>query len=302
MGAALPRRRGVRPGRYLAQPARLLRRLQWSLIHHGPRRDITVEAYNGRLTFDSRDRIIGKKLWVERAYEREYIEAVAALLREQELLRGGGTVVDVGANIGMICIALLRKRLFERGLAFEPAPDNVRLLRRNIADNHLDDCVTAFPYALTSMDGTLELELAAENSGDNRVRRDASPGEYDEDARATVQVQARTLDSALAAASVDAADISLIWVDIQGHDADFLIGARNVIRPRLPVVCEVWPYGILRSGTTRERYMQIVTGLFTTAWLLDEGSPRAVPAAELDAAFDTHAGSRQYREVMLLRE
>jgi hypothetical protein len=39
----------VRRGRYLAQPARLMLKLQWALIHRGPRRDITVDAYYGRM-------------------------------------------------------------------------------------------------------------------------------------------------------------------------------------------------------------------------------------------------------------
>jgi FkbM family methyltransferase len=280
---------------------RPLRKLQWWLIYRGARRDVTVDTWNGRITFDSRDRLIGKRLWVDRAYERDYIERAVSLLRKLGLLRGG-LFIDVGANIGMVGIALLKQELFDRALAFEPAPNNVRLLERNVADNGLAGRVHVYPCALSSAPGVLELELATQNSGDNRIRRTNATGEYGEERRRTVRVEATTLVQALATSHIDADDIALIWVDIQGHEAEFLLGARDAIRARVPVVAEVWPYGILRAGTSRERYMQIVSELFTTAWLLDEDPVRRIDIAALDACFDSHAGSRQFREVLFLRE
>jgi hypothetical protein len=48
------------------------------------------------------------------------------------------TVVDTGANIGTSVIPALTVFGFERGVAVEPAPDNLCLLRMNIAANGLE--------------------------------------------------------------------------------------------------------------------------------------------------------------------
>src|SRR5712692_6723933 len=90
----------------------LSRRLRWLLIYSGPRHDVTVRTSNALLTFDSKDWLIGKYLYVKRSYEAEEIHRTTALLKKEGYLAeaGGGRalVLDVGANIGMICIALLK--------------------------------------------------------------------------------------------------------------------------------------------------------------------------------------------------
>jgi hypothetical protein len=42
-------------GKYLRDPGRLARKLRWRRLYEGEPRDITVDSYNGTLTFDSRD-------------------------------------------------------------------------------------------------------------------------------------------------------------------------------------------------------------------------------------------------------
>lgn len=172
------------------------RRLRWWFIHLGPRRDVTVDTSNGLLSFDSKDRLIGKYLYVKRSYEAREIQTAVALLRQEGYLKDaeGGTVLDVGANIGMICIALLKHGCFERAIAFEPAPNNYRLLIKNIDQNGLRERVLHFPCALSAAEGELELELSEDNSGDHRLRQTATPGVFREERRRTLRVRVRTLD------------------------------------------------------------------------------------------------------------
>lgn len=85
------------------------RLLKWRLISFGPRRDVTVETANGRLTLDSGDWAIGKQLYVKRQYESlETQRATSVLKRAGFLPESPDTLLDIGANVGMICIGLVR--------------------------------------------------------------------------------------------------------------------------------------------------------------------------------------------------
>jgi FkbM family methyltransferase len=291
----------MRLTKYVANPALLAAKLRWQLLYAGRRRDVTVDTWNGRLTFDSRDKLIGKYLYVHGSYERRYIERALATLERQGWLARGGTVLDVGANIGMICIALLRHGWFDRAIAFEPAPTNLRLLEHNIAQNGLTEQIARLPVALSSSDGEMELELSDYNSGDNRLRVQHTTGAWHEDQRATVRVPVRRLDDVLAQRP-DQSDVRLIWLDIQGHEGRFFEGAASTLERGIPVVSEFWPYGILRSGTTRASYMDIVSRLFTHVYVLSGDSIGKQPIAAVGALFDICAAPKAMREVVFVRE
>lgn len=293
-------------GKYLRDPGRIARKLRWQMLYNGEPRDVTVASYNGLLTFDSRDKLIGKYLYIDRAYERPYIEsALGVLVRDGYLSANGdgrGVLLDVGANIGMICIALLEQQRFARAVAVEPSPRNLRLLEHNVAQNGLDDRVLRLPYALSSADGELELELSEFNSGDNRIRHDASSGAWDEQRREVVRVPVRTLDGLLAAHAVAARDVHLVWVDIQGHEGYFLDGARATLAGGAPVVSEFWPYGILRSGMTRADYCRIVNEIFTHFYHLHGTAVEKLPAPRIDSLFDVYAAPKQMCEVIFVND
>jgi FkbM family methyltransferase len=284
---------------------RLGRLLKWWLIHVGPQRDLEVETANGLLTFDSKDWLIGKYLYIRRSYEIEAVHRIPAFLQEKGYLpvRGKGSVLDVGANVGMICIALLKYGYFERAVAFEPAPNSFRLLVKNLEQNALRDRIVCFPCALSSAEGELELELSSDNSGDHRIRHAAVPGAFHEQRRRTVKIQARTLDTVFAEdAALRAEDVALIWLDIQGHEGQFFQGAREVLRRGMPVVSEIWPYAILRSGMSRQRFGEIVSSLFSHFFLPQGEDFEKGSIAEIDVLFDTYAAPRQMCQVLLVRD
>ena len=293
-------------GKYLRDPGRIARKLRWRQLYTGAPRDVTVESYNGVLTFHSRDKLIGKYLYVDRAYERRYIESALGVLE-----RGGypvangdgdGILLDVGANIGMICIALLQQQRFARAIAVEPSPRNLRLLQHNVVQNGLSDRITILPCALSSAEGELELELSDYNSGDNRIRHDASSGTWREEQRAVVKVPVRTLDEVLAERGVNPREVRLAWVDIQGHEGFFLDGARATLAAGVPVVSEFWPYGILRSGMTRSEYGTIVSEIFTHFFHLHASGAEKLPIEKIDALFDAYAAPKEMCEVIFVND
>ena len=58
-------------------------------------------------------------------------------LREHGVATQGGTIVDVGANIGTTVVPALVVHGFERGVAIEPDPENRKVLRASLALSEL---------------------------------------------------------------------------------------------------------------------------------------------------------------------
>ena len=285
-------------------PSHYTRLLRWALHHYLPEHDVTVDTANGRLSVSSKDWLMGKLLFVQRNYETEFIEATIGFLREQGYLKPGknSTVVDIGANLGMIGVALARGEYFEKVLAFEPGPRNFRLLEKNVEQNGLESRVECFHAALSSADGTIEFEIDARNSGDSRVRQTEKMGELDEHLRDTVIVPAEKFDSFVARRYAgDASDIDMFWIDIQGHEGHFFSGAREFFSGRhVPVVNEFWGYGIARSGMSREEYCATVRDLFSKFYLFTGNGYEERAIGEIDTLFDKFRKPREIASFILV--
>lgn len=273
------------------------------MIYLGPRRDITVDTANGLLTVSSKDWLHGKYLYVRRGFEVNSIYETIALLRREGYLdeSGKGTILDIGANLGMFCIPMVKQGFFQRAVAFEPAPETYRLLAHNISQNNLRERIDCFNYALSSIGGSLELELSRDNSGDHRIRINNSLGAFQEQSRRTINVTALTLDQFYAGDhGINKDDVSLIWLDIQGHEGHFFEGARRSLNPGVAVVSEFWPYAISRAGQSRSDYLRIVSSLFTHFYHAGNGCFDKRPIAEIDLLFDLYSGPRQMCTVILV--
>lgn len=272
------------------------------MIHHGPRRDVTIATANGLLTCDSKDWLVGKYLFLNREYEVYYMRKTVVELRRLGLLgEANVSIFDVGANIGMICIPLVMEGLFRRALAFEPDPNNFRLLSKNIAQNGLGERIVPLQYALSSHAGEVDLELSPDNYGDHRIRLSSAPGFYREQSRETRRVRTETLDGVARAEPAIADEApSLVWLDIQGHEGHYFEGAGETLRRGVPVVSEFWPYGIERSGMSRERYCEIAASLFTDFLTFEGEEVVGHDIGQLADQFDLFGGPRKVSQLIFI--
>lgn len=96
--------------------------------------------------------------------------------------------------------------------------------------------------------------------------------------------------------------VSLVWLDVQGHEGHFFLGARRLLSSGIPVVTELWPYAVLRSGMSRSEFCCILSKLFTHFYLLvgEHYEKRAVP--EVDSLFDAYSAPREMCVVALVRD
>lgn len=282
-------------------PAYFWKLLQWTLHHYRAEHDVTIETANGLLSVSNKDWLIGKHLFLRRDYELDFIHDSIKFLKAEKLLPKTETVCDIGANLGMISIALLRERLFEKALAFEPAPGNFRLLEKNAVQNGLVEMLECFQLALSSENGAMEFEIAADNSGDSRVRKTSDSGAMNEQFRQTVAVKAKTFDSFLLEENFDSGEIDLLWIDIQGHEGHFFKGAREFFRTRkVPVVNEFWGYGINRSGMSREEYCRIISETFSNFYIFTDGAFRLQSIAEIEGLFELFKKPREIANIILV--
>ena len=146
-----------------------------------------------------------------------------------EMIRPGMRIIDVGANIGEVCLRMAR-RAGPQGqvLAFEPFPDTWDLLQDNLKSNP-DHPVTAVKVALGDERGTVGMESPdPTNAGRNRVALEQ--GETVEGPRVTVL----PLDEYLRDSPLD--HIDLIKIDVEGFEARVLQRALQTIRQHRPVV------------------------------------------------------------------
>lgn len=272
------------------------------------RKTITISSRQGKFTIatDAEDPI-SRSLFFHGHFELDLVAQTLACLRELGLCPpvGQGTVIDVGANIGVISIGMLHNREFARAIAIEPDPRNFSLLERNVRQNRLAEKMTCLPVAVSDRQGTVEFELSAENFGDHRVRT-ASHGTsaaeaFGEAARRVISVPARRLDDLVAELPSEwTQDVALIWMDVQGHEGSVLRGARQLLSRGVPVVAEFWPYGLARSGMSRGDFLDLTSQVFTSFWALRQGRFVQHPIGALDRMFDELPGPNDFENLILV--
>src|SRR6476646_7188677 len=83
---------------------------------------LCVQTDLGSFNVNTSDSVIGAETFIHRkAYDGQKLQLACSLLpanHTKELL------IDVGANIGTICISAVKSQLFRRAVAFDPEPNN----------------------------------------------------------------------------------------------------------------------------------------------------------------------------------
>ena len=235
---------------------------------------ITIPTEQGRLTISTRDHGIAAQLFRKRQYEyHSSLRAIRFLKAMGFVPRENATMIDIGANIGIISIGLLLADEIHSAVAIEPEPTNFDLLVRNVKQNGLAERVVCLQMAVGDAESTLTMELCPTNPGDHRIRLtptgDATE-RLNESSRRTIQVRSLPLKQVLELPEVrDSAMAvpSLVWIDVQGYEGYVFAGAQDFLSSGIPAVSEIWPYGVLRAGMSLERFASIVASVWSDYWI-----------------------------------
>ena len=194
---------------------------------------LTVRWPAGTFVVSTHDYDVSRRTYVSGPYGLE------RLLRVGELVElHGREVLEVGANIGTTTVPLLTVLNAARVHACEPIKRNLALLARNVECNGLRDRVTIHETAISDRPGMLNFSLADRYWGSSRVAAEGQPA------------AATTIDALLAIGLSPA----LVWIDVEGHEAAVLAGARTL--GSVPIVIEHDPsqhddLGALHEEITR---------------------------------------------------
>jgi len=175
-----------------------------------------------RLRFRDADRCIIDEIYESGAYG------------SPKLIKTGDIVVDAGGHIGVFAL-WAAKRVGETGrvLSFEPGPDNLALLRANVAANALRQ-VKVFDCALSDHPGEAELYIA--DSGSNNPAANTLMAA---DGRNAVRVRLNTLDDIAAVEKLTRVDH--LKIDVEGAELLVLKGSARTLKVTGRVIMEVHP-------------------------------------------------------------
>ncbi|MCH7748064.1 MAG: FkbM family methyltransferase [Acidobacteria bacterium] len=245
------------------------------------------------MTFSNKD-LIGRYLYVEGEFDYDTMGLAFQRLKDLGRLKDQNkTLLDIGANIGTVCIPMIRDGWFERALAFEPEPFNYSLLKKNTRQNHLNDKILTYQIALASRNTDLKLKKSTDNFGDHRIV------EHQRDASDTIQISGRTLDSFLEESTIPIEDISLLWMDVQGYEPHVLEGARTLLKRNIPFVLEFWPEGMVETKSDAENFVETLQKSFTHYIDLSEEKAPKHPISKVPQLYEIYRGGK-FTDLLLI--
>ena len=142
-----------------------------------------------------------------------------------ELPGAGGTLVDLGGNIGLASVYLARRHAFARIVIVEPVAENAALARLNCERNGID--AEIIQAAVASEPGVANFVLATE----------LNQGHIDAGSTAGTPVRATTVPEIVGPAGT----IRLLKMDIEGGEGPLLADAPNWLDGVLALVAEFHP-------------------------------------------------------------
>lgn len=164
--------------------------------------------------------------------------------RLRKLVQPGTTVFDVGANIGLMAIPVLRSCESCRVVSFEPSPNSLPLLQRTARDSGFADRWHVRGVGLAATPGELDFTIGrpADALFEGFNSHSTIPG------ASTIKVPVSTVDEEWR--SLGRPAISVVKIDVEGAEGRVLEGASALLAAQRPTLLLEWhePY-LVRFNT-----------------------------------------------------
>jgi len=236
---------------------------------------------------------IGRDLFAKQARKEMRVLDKALSVLDAGARPERGVFVDAGAHIGTTSIHALIEHGFARAVCLEPDEEHLRLLRVNSLMNGLDGRLRVVEAAASDRDGFAELDLGPSSS----AQRALVPAGADPPGQ-TSPVRTATLDALCAEGIIEPAEVSVLWMDVEGHEGHVLAGAKGLLERRVPAVLEFCPRLLADAGGL-ETLTRLVSETYTHVLDLKlrwTDEPPLVPVAEVAALVDTYGSDGAHPE------
>jgi FkbM family methyltransferase len=218
---------------------------------------VVAETSTGTRYLIPTDDKFSRQLFVkQQRREMRMLGRVQSALEALGIDRGRRILLDVGGNIGTGPVEAVCTHGFERAIAFEPHPENWKVLRINTILNGTEDKVRLINAAVADDEGTAILSVSSKNSGAHSL----SGGDVRE--IGTIEVPTVTVDGLAARGELDPDDVSLLWMDIEGYEVHALQGARCLVERSVPFVMELNP-PVLHAAGRADQLVPTLSGHYT---------------------------------------
>jgi FkbM family methyltransferase len=218
---------------------------------------ITQLPYQGNLVISvyNKDTSVGAFLRLKGEYEPTNAQAFI------DSIQPGDTVVDIGANIGTFTL-LAARAVGEQGQVhvFEPDPENLKLLSKNLADNHFQQ-VHVVPKAVGDRAGSIHLAVEDKDKGGGQITTAATG----------LEVEMVTLDDYAIAQHITTIDV--LKIDIEGAELLALKGAQQILTKskQTTLFMEINPGASAAFGHSVDDLLELLQSYgFTPRVLIDE--------------------------------
>jgi FkbM family methyltransferase len=221
---------------------------------------LTQTIHGLKYFIDPQDLIIAPQMVVYRQWEADISDLFRLLCRPDSV------VIDVGANFGYFSVLaanLIGTSNSGQVISFEPNPYLCKLFRRNREINWSIAPVTLHEMALGDFDDNLTLYVPVEHGANGSL---SAPAGME---CTQIPVPVKPLDDVL---PPDLA-VDLMKIDVEGHEASVLRGARKVIAssPNLHLILEWSQKQMKAAGITPEDVLQLLDGFVPHRIVLGSG-------------------------------
>ena len=154
------------------------------------------------------------------------------------MLPDEGAILDIGANIGIMTVALAKHKRLSTIHSFEPIPNNLRALERVIRFYKLKN-VRVFPIALGEEDSMVKMLLpVAKKSKMQGLSHIVMPGQTHQPGE-IFSVNLKKMDDIPELHAIKR--LTGIKMDVENFELYVLKGGEVLIKKHLPVIyCELW--------------------------------------------------------------
>jgi FkbM family methyltransferase len=201
------------------------------------------------------------------------------------------TLIDVGANIGTVCVPAMLKKIFKECIAIEPNDNIFRILKSNILINNCENKIRCFNYCISSKNNeNLSFTINMKNFGDTRFIKNSSVN----DKLKFLKNRVKKLDYFF---NLVDPKKTLIKIDAQGFESNVIMGSKSFLNCGSPLLLEFDPSSFLLKDF--EKIFDLLKNNYQYYFDLDEKISKKNNILELKNLFFILRQTKKYKNILI---